>query len=55
MEVADGGAADEAWKEILNVDTTDERRKFLRTSLFKYCALDTMAMVRLAWFLCREP
>lgn len=51
MAVADGGAAEEAWLEILHAETSDERRQFLRESLADYCALDTLAMVRLAWFL----
>ena len=48
MEVGDGGAAEEAWLAILHPDTSDERRQFLRKSLAEYCALDTLAMMRLA-------
>ena len=51
MEIGDGGAADEAWQEILRPDTPESRRLSLRRSLGEYCALDTIAMVRLAWFL----
>lgn len=55
MEVGDGAAAADAWLEILHPDTPDEHRQLLRTSLADYCALDTLAMVRLAWFLGRTP
>jgi len=51
MGVTDGGVAEEAWLEILHPETSDERRQFLRKSLADYCALDTMAMVRLARFM----
>jgi len=51
MEVGDGAAAADTWLEILHPDTSKERRQFLRKSLADYCALDTLAMVRLAWFL----
>jgi len=51
MEVGDGGAAEEAWLEILHPETTDKRRQVMRKSLADYCALDTMAMVRLVAFL----
>ena len=51
MDVTDGGAAEHAWLEILHPETPEERRQFLRKSLADYCALDTLAMVRLAIFL----
>jgi len=51
MDVTDGGAAEQAWLEILHLDTPDKRRQSLRKSLADYCALDTMAMVRLARFM----
>jgi len=51
MEVGDGGAAEEAWLEILHPETPEERCQSLRTALADYCALDTLAMVRLAAFL----
>jgi hypothetical protein len=51
MTVGDGGAAEEAWLEILHPDTTAAKRNELRQALADYCALDTLAMVRLAAFL----
>ena len=54
MAVADGEAAAQAWLEILHPDTPDERRRHLRQSLADYCALDTLAMVRLAQFLSQD-
>ncbi|HAS50246.1 MAG TPA: hypothetical protein DCS21_00220 [Gammaproteobacteria bacterium] len=40
-----------AWREIYHPDTLPERRATLYTALPEYCALDTMALVRLAHFL----
>jgi hypothetical protein len=51
MAVADGGAAEGAWLEIFHPETPEHRRQTLIESLSEYCALDTMAMVRLAAFL----
>lgn len=51
MDVTDGGAAVEAWLEILHPETSDDHRQELLRSLAEYCALDTLAMVRLVWFL----
>jgi hypothetical protein len=49
--VGDGGAAQDAYSEIVHPDTTPERKLALTQGLFDYCTLDTLAMVRLAWFL----
>eukprot|EP01037_Dinobryon_pediforme_P014554 gene14554-14677_t len=46
--VADGRAAQEAYKEAVRPATTPERRDALGRQLWDYCALDTLAMVRLA-------
>jgi len=51
MEVGDGGAAEEAWLEILHPETPEEHRQPLRKALSDYCALDTLAMVRISQFL----
>jgi hypothetical protein len=48
LEVAHGGAAQEAFGEILHPDTTPERRRQLREALLQYCERDTLAMVRIA-------
>jgi hypothetical protein len=49
--VQHGGAAVEAYTEILKPETTDEQKQMLITGLREYCALDTLALVRLARFL----
>lgn len=50
MEVGDGDAAQAAYKEIIRAETTEVRKLELTAALRDYCELDTMAMVRLAWF-----
>jgi hypothetical protein len=50
-EVQEGNAASEAFLEIMAPDTNETRRADLRDALRRYCALDTLAMVRLARFL----
>ena len=47
-EVQDGLSAQAAYHEATDPATTDERREALRRSLLEYCALDTLALVRLA-------
>ena len=54
QEIQDGGAADAAFKEMLNSETTQTRRAQIRKSLFAYCQLDTLALVRLTHFLSRD-
>lgn len=49
-EVSDGQAAQRAYLEIIDPQTTQERREKLRDELLAYCHLDTLAMVRLAKF-----
>ena len=46
--VADGRAAQDAYKEAVHEATSPERQAELRRQLLDYCALDTWAMVRLA-------
>jgi len=48
LEVGDGSAAQIAWLEAANAQTTAERREALRSQLLAYCERDTLAMVRLA-------
>jgi hypothetical protein len=50
LEVGNGGDAQLAYAEITHTDTTEERKNQLTDGLREYCTLDTMAMVRLAWF-----
>jgi hypothetical protein len=47
-EIQEGSAASEAFLEIIDPATTDERRQALREALIAYCAHDTLAMVRVA-------
>lgn len=53
LMVADGGMAQQAFLEILDAATPEERREALREGLLVYCARDTEAMVRLADFFAR--
>jgi hypothetical protein len=50
LEVGNGGAAQNAYSEIVHHETSVERKQQLTEGLTEYCALDTLAMVRLAWF-----
>jgi hypothetical protein len=47
-EVTDGMAAQRAYSEIIAPETNDVRREDLKKKLLDYCALDTLAMVRIA-------
>jgi len=49
--VQDGLAAANAYSEMIDPRTSDNRQAEIRASLLKYCKLDTLAMVRLAAFL----
>ena len=48
--VGGGGDAQEAYREIVHPQTSDARKQELTEGLREYCKLDTLAMVRLAWF-----
>jgi hypothetical protein len=48
--VQEGGGASEAYLEILDPATTEARRAELIEALRRYCALDTLAMVRIVRF-----
>jgi hypothetical protein len=52
-EVRDGEAAQVAYLEAINPDTTPERRHTLREALLAYCRLDTLALVKLTEFFSR--
>lgn len=47
LAVGNGGMAQEAFLEMMHPDTTPQRREQLRQALLEYCALDTLALVRL--------
>ena len=51
LTVGNGGDAQDAYREILHPNTPDARKQDLTKGLREYCTLDTLAMVRLAWFL----
>lgn len=51
LAVGNGGDAQAAYREILHPDTPAARKQELTEALRDYCTLDTLAMVRLAWFL----
>ncbi len=50
-ELRDGGAALTAYNYLQYSNVSDEQRESLKQALFKYCELDTMAMVMIieAW------
>lgn len=50
LDVSDGMAAQDAYKEILHTQTPAERKIMLENGLRDYCTLDTLAMVKLARF-----
>lgn len=50
LDVADGGMAQEAFLELLNSETSPDRKSELTDGLLKYCERDTLAMVRVAHF-----
>jgi hypothetical protein len=50
LDVGDGIEAQLAYSEIIYPDTSQERKQQLTEGLREYCTLDTLAMVRLAWF-----
>ena len=54
-EVQDGLSAQAAFHEAIAPGTGDVRREELRRALLDYCALDTLALVRLAHHLERRP
>lgn len=54
LDVSDGMAAQDAYREILHADTPLDRKQLLTEGLRKYCTLDTLAMVRLAHFFQQE-
>lgn len=50
MVVANGGMAQDAFLEMIDVGTEAERKEELRQGLLDYCALDTNALVQLVEF-----
>ncbi|MFQ5636219.1 MAG: DUF2779 domain-containing protein, partial [Gammaproteobacteria bacterium] len=53
-EITEGGAADTAFRHLLDDELPDQRRTEIRQALLDYCKLDTLAMVKLAAFLARR-
>lgn len=50
MDVGDGGAAESAFREILDPATAHDRKDFLRRALLEYCERDTLALVKMAHY-----
>ena len=49
-EVQDGTGAQIAYLEVIRPETSEKRRNELAHRMLEYCKMDTMALVRLAWF-----
>ena len=54
-EIHEGGAASEAFLELLDPTVSPVRREALRKALVDYCKLDTLALVRLSSILANMP
>lgn len=50
LDVGNGEDAQVAYTDLLDANTTNEKRKKLTEGLLAYCERDTLAMVRIAWF-----
>ncbi len=50
LAVQHGDMAQQAYLELIEPGITPERREELRQGLLAYCGLDTLALVRLAWY-----
>jgi hypothetical protein len=55
MAVANGGMAQDAYLEMIDPETTVDRKEELRQGLLDYCALDTYALLQLVEFFSKEP
>lgn len=53
-EVQDGGMATSAYAEAISDRTSSQRKHELRAALERYCALDTLALLRLADYLAAD-
>lgn len=49
-EIAEGGAAQVAYLEAIDPETTDERRNEIKDRLLEYCKLDTFALVKMVQY-----
>jgi len=54
-EIQEGTAASEAFMEMMQASTGEDRRRALRDDLLAYCKLDTLALVELTRALARVP
>jgi hypothetical protein len=52
LDVKDGTMAQQAYVEMIDPHTSQERRDQIAKALKEYCGRDTLALVRLAHFLC---
>ena len=53
-DVQSGDMVEPVYFEMIEAQTADARRESIAKALLAYCALDTLAMVRLADFLARS-
>jgi hypothetical protein len=53
-DVRDGGAAQSAYLEAINTQTSPGRREQLQKDLLRYCNFDTLALVKLVEFFARH-
>ncbi|MBL7021859.1 DUF2779 domain-containing protein [Patescibacteria group bacterium] len=47
MNISKGDQASERWEKMINKDTPKDEKEKIKKDLLDYCALDTMAMVRI--------
>lgn len=47
MNISKGDQASERWEKMIHPDTPEEEKEKIKKDLLDYCALDTMAMVRI--------
>lgn len=55
LPIQHGGIAQQAYLQLIEPGITPERRNELRQGLLAYCGLDTLALVRLAWYFDGRP
>lgn len=53
LNVQKGDQAVERWEKMINPNTSKEEKELIAKDLLEYCALDTMAMVKIYEYLAR--
>jgi predicted RecB family nuclease len=51
MNISKGDQASERWEKMVSKDTPEEEKKKIANDLLEYCKLDTLAMVKIYYFL----